>query len=451
MSTTVIPAPTATAQLKLMNFGVDTYMVNVKLVNSTGQPTGEELPEQVQATLSGYQLEAKQARQPWATPLTYHGQTLFVREHGANPWQWILFNDLVSLHIGRGTMNGGTFCQARLSSFCLWTLGPEQALLEVEGTLYDLVERPFHLQASEIHLCCDLTGWDVAMIDWQASFVSRVVKVRNRPELPAEQELAGGLSHKQGQTLDASVGSQAVVTSEHRRIATLDFGTHGSDLSCCIYNKSLEIRKSRKTWFVPIWERNGYDGTSTVWRIEFRFKRDFLASIHMNEAYTLLEHLASLWQYATVQWLRYVDLQATESNRSRLPSTAAWMLVQGAFTQDRQTVPEPVIREKRRMSRLKACVAAIAGYASSAAALAGEEVAAQPDLLATLVWLFEQVGEYHHHRHKTHLEDVWKKRLAYGFVTAQQYYEEVELHGVALPKDDWRKIDELVHRFKQSS
>ena len=107
MSTAVTSPPSATAQLKLVNFGVDTYMVNVKLVNSTGQPTGEELPEPVQATLDSYQLAAKQAREPWATPLTYHGQTLFIREHGANPWQWMLFNDLLSLSIGRGTMNGG--------------------------------------------------------------------------------------------------------------------------------------------------------------------------------------------------------------------------------------------------------------------------------------------------------------------------------------------------------
>lgn len=50
-----------------------------------------------------------------------------------------------------------------------------------------------------------------------------------------------------------------------------------------IYNKSLEVKKHQKEWFEDIWRAHGWDGKSTVWRVEFRFKRSFERSIHREE------------------------------------------------------------------------------------------------------------------------------------------------------------------------
>jgi hypothetical protein len=122
--------------------------------------------------------------------------------------------------------------------------------------------------------------------------------------------------------------------SNHRKIATLDFGSHGSSIACQIYNKSAEVKKRKKDWFYLIWKANGWDGESTVWRVEFRFKRKFLAEFDLNGAFDVLGRLEQLWRYATEQWLRYVDRSVPETNISRYPTHAAWEVVQNAYHVD---------------------------------------------------------------------------------------------------------------------
>ncbi len=83
-----------------------------------------------------------------------------------------------------------------------------------------------------------------------------------------------------------AVGSAAVAVVSGRKLATLEFGSHGSPLSCVIYNKSQEIRQKSpdKVWFHDLWRsvkrEDGsvvWDGETDVWRVEFRFKREALA------------------------------------------------------------------------------------------------------------------------------------------------------------------------------
>ena len=52
---------------------------------------------------------------------------------------------------------------------------------------------------------------------------------------------------------------------------------------------------------------------------------------------------------------------------------------------------------------------------------------------------------------RVHLQEVWKKRLAYGFVTAQQMDAERALHGIDLHEDDWAALDEHLARLTGKS
>ena len=111
------------------------------------------------------------------------------------------------------------------------------------------------------------------------------------------------------------------------------------------------------------------------------------------------------------------------------------------------------------MAKKKACIAALAGYMRSAVALAGDEISSVPgmepvpDLMASLVWCFGEIQHYDRSRQRSHLEEVWKKRLAYGFATAQQLEEERRLHGVELTDADWSTLSEHLDRLmgKRSS
>src|SRR5207248_4562255 len=93
-------------------------------------------------------------------------------------------------------------------------------------------------------------------------------------------------------------------------------------------------------------ERNGHpgwDGESDVWRVEFRFKRDFLHTLKppIEGAYDLLDQFKPLWDYAAGRltggedglpdgWLRYV-IPTEDTNRSRWPVHPDWQAIQSAF------------------------------------------------------------------------------------------------------------------------
>ena len=335
---------------KIINAGVDTFLVNYKFAGDNDKPNGSSLPDHIITQLNDWQALARKEHDVVATDLLFsytvgddrYEQTLLMRPHGSGIWSWLVYSDDIRLSLSYGSMNGGVFCQARFSAHLLWSIGPESALVALDAMLYDFLGAMVYKQASEIHLCADVQGWDVSSLDWQNAFVSRVVRIRERPELPTEEELAGGLSPSDIRKLEASISeglhgddtpAYVFPTTVHRRIATLDFGSHGSNISCQIYNKSAEIKAHKKDWFLPIWEANGYDPTLTVWRVEFRIKRKFLATFDLNEAFSVLGQLELLWKYCTEEWLRYVDLGASsDTNKSRLPSHPAWEVIQGAYT-----------------------------------------------------------------------------------------------------------------------
>lgn len=570
-------------ELKVVNFGIDTFLVNFKMAGPDHKPNGDHLPEEAAALLDTWQRAARTEHEPVPTPLTYNNKTLMIRPHGKGVWSWLLFNEDVKLSLSYGSMNGGVFCQAWFLSHLLWSIGPEAATLALQATLYEFTRHLTYAQISELHLCADMQGWYDGPLDWQDAFLSRVVTMRARQDEPTEREQEGGLSPSEIRTLEEALHIQPIVTTTHRRLATLDFGSHGSEIMGQIYNKSTEIKKSKKQYFELIWQANGWDGLSTIWRCEMRFKRKGLASFDLNDAYEVLTELGVLWEYATQHWLRYVDLSASpDTNKSRLPAHPVWQCIQQAHTalveasgddvaayttdqgeqaarlsllvaekpvqvleqavalqaetrvsdddqlsekdqqaammQERAAVaqlvtnlaadllppdqaprsvvdlnqvehgelrsivealasehlaaltpeqqqtlvdhlsPEPfrevrtaLVKRSRRMAKKQACIAALSGYLSSLMALSVHEVAEQPDLMASLVVAFSEVSQYHKKRSRVHVEEVWKKRLRYGFITAHDLEVERRAHGIELADVDWSQVQAELMALKHNN
>ncbi|GAC1621363.1 MAG: hypothetical protein NVS4B7_13190 [Ktedonobacteraceae bacterium] len=471
----------------IVNAGVDTLMVNYKFAGDDDKPNGSSLPEHISAKLDEWQAIARKEHDVVATDLLFsydlgpdrYEQSLLMRPHGAGIWSWLVYSDDIKLSLSYGTMNGGIFCQARFSAHLLWSISSESALIALDAMLYDFIGSMVYQQASEIHLCADVQRWDVSTLDWQNAFVSRVVRIRERPEPPTEEEQAGGLSPSDLRKLEASIqdgihnddaetAAYPMVTTTHRKIATLDFGSHGSNISCQIYNKSAEIKVHNKGWFEPIWAAcPDYNPDLTVWRVEFRIKRKFLATFHLNEAFSVLSQLELLWKYATMEWLRYVDLSlSSDTNKSRLPTHAAWEVIQSAYSSpDATTIPETqaaLVKQARTMAKRKAAIAGAVGYMRSAVALAGDEVggvrpgasaeekqAVIPGLMASLIWFFGQVQEYDNKKNRVHVEEILKKRLGYNFITAQGLGHQRAHYGVALHQSDWSELAHIIEDLRK--
>jgi hypothetical protein len=98
----------------------------------------------------------------------------------------------------------------------------------------------------------------------------------------------------------------------------------GGPLSFRLYNKTLEILKSNKTFLLELWKRGGWDGEQKVWRAEFQFRREVIWQLGIRSWKGFLESLGGMWQYAAQSWLRLAIPTEGDSNRGRWATHPLW-------------------------------------------------------------------------------------------------------------------------------
>lgn len=98
----------------------------------------------------------------------------------------------------------------------------------------------------------------------------------------------------------------------------------GGNISARLYDKTLEIEKSKKTYLHDLWKSSGWDGVSPVWRLEFELKRAVLTELGMSKLSEVLRNLNGLWSYATTEWLRLCLPNPEDLTRSRWPVHPLW-------------------------------------------------------------------------------------------------------------------------------
>lgn len=135
-------------------------------------------------------------------------------------------------------------------------------------------------------------------------FISRAVNQRLHyaAEFEGEEAFAVTVAHKRGRKWQGAVHS------------------------CCIYDKTAEVKVSQKQWLYEVWKANGWDGESKVVRVEFRYEREFLKAMHVEDPYELLCALDGMWAYSSLRWLRHVEPDG-DTNRARWKTSAAWEVV----------------------------------------------------------------------------------------------------------------------------
>lgn len=134
----------------------------------------------------------------------------------------------------------------------------------------------------------------------------------------------------------------------------LTLGKHSKRIEFQIYNKTTEIGKSRKQWMRDFWaQHEGYDPSSTVYRAEFRFRRELLNLFRkphdgypegINTLDDLEDGLGDLLRYAvggeerqSKAWLRFCTPESREtrtgkrSRSSYRPDATWWKAVASEF------------------------------------------------------------------------------------------------------------------------
>src|SRR6266699_2514809 len=388
--------------IKLVGYGVDTLVLNVRYSDSKGQPVKQERDGKLVQELDYLQGEARQVETAVATDWAFQDVLLFVEPHGAGKqWRWLLTSRLLNVAVSRGKFNE-IIAQVRFSSEYLWSQAwCGDALCKVHTFLMSIFGEYIHLQLSEVHLCADVVGYDFSQCNYETQFVTRVRKN------------------------EAIYGADSVALDCHR-VSMLAFSKHKAPISCGIYNKTLEIKqKSGKTWFYDLWRKHGWDDAADVWRVEFRFKREFLHQVGIEWAYDVLDEMKHLWEYAAGRidggedglpdgWLRYV-LPNEDSNRSRWPVHPAWAVVQSAFAEDIDPELVPLVRKRIREKNLERGIASTFGYVSTLAAwLGGDYASPDADASLTLQWLYEEGMEYLDEKGREFFKEVLRKQKLYA-------------------------------------
>jgi hypothetical protein len=366
---------------------IDTLILSVKL--------RQDIPLELAQQLDVLKEASQDAEEDIVTDFTFAGERLFIKPHGAGKqWRWILHSPSLHLDVGLGK-HTQIVAKARLSAAYLWATEIGDALTQVYAFLTGLLGLESVLQVSEAHLCVDVAGWELAVGD-AAAFVTR--------------------GHRRGLRLeDEDETPPALQINLHgRRCGTLDF-SKGAPHSCCIYDKTKEITVSRKDWMQEVWRSNGWDGESRVTRVEFRYKRECLREMGVEEAYAFLDQISGLWAYSTKQWLRHT-VPTTDRNKARWPTSPLWQAVQQATLFGDGV---PAVRERKTAGDLLLICQMLAGCSTTASALLTTALPPTDDGTHFLIWFMNWLECYLDQKGVSYEDITEAKRLKLGVVAEQ--------------------------------
>ena len=125
-------------------------------------------------------------------------------------------------------------------------------------------------------------------------------------------------------------GRKRGVYSEGHQFTGQTFGAGGM-VSARLYDKTFEITRSKKTYLHDLWRAAGWDGTSTVWRMEFQIRRTALPQELTASVGTFLETLPMTWAYLLNQWLRLAVPNAGDDSRERWATHPLWYVLAAIY------------------------------------------------------------------------------------------------------------------------
>lgn len=332
---------------RIVNVGIDTIKVNVKLLDENGQPAKkQELSERLLAHLQVWQDNAKADNKPVRTSMTFDMVRMMMLPNGSPTWRYILKNDSINVALVP-RLNVPMVAKVTFASSYLWKQASvHDAVNEVHSFLMEIFGPDILLQAAQLDLCVDLLGFTPSDA-WLEHFVTRA---QGKNAIDTSQK---DRSFYRGRTLE-----------------TITFSGHGKPFSCKLYNKTKEIqeRSKEKVWFFDIWK---LPKETTVWRVEYSIERQGFREMKIDDIYDALRNTKRLWSYCTREWLRLAQ-PVTDTNRSRWPTSPTWVEIQHAFDSYGDRMLDalgPLVRERTRNAKIDQLTAQIAGCSTTLAAL----------------------------------------------------------------------------------
>lgn len=133
----------------------------------------------------------------------------------------------------------------------------------------------------------------------------------------------------------------------NRKLTGITFGTF-TEKNCMlrIYDKSLEIKTSGKTWFNLIWTGHDMD-IENVWNVEFQVGRTFFKEHNIETIQDFILKARAIWEKLTTEYCCLII--PDDSNISRCSTNPIWLELQQSYNTFIKT--ELIKREKQMRCR----------------------------------------------------------------------------------------------------
>lgn len=270
--------------------------------------------------------------------ITINEMVFQILPNGAQGYTYILRNNLYEVKIAQKRAKLEAFypIQIRISSENLWANGLINAWTIIYNWIVETFGNIIRHKVSRIDLCCHISDIDL-ITDYNMTYKGKFKK--------KELFYAG------------------------KNPNAITFGSRkNKNIYCRIYNKSLEIQKTKsKSWFKEIWQQNNMN-INNVWNIEFEVKSDILREFNLIEVNRVYNRLRDLWHYCTNEYLVKVDRVNTRIERC--PVNKQWKEIQTAYEEFRSF--GLIKREKQIDIEANTLIPTIIGYMTSYSAKKGE-------------------------------------------------------------------------------
>lgn len=311
-----------TNSIKVLCSGIDSLYVSFR-----GEPDSAVLD-----ALGQLKAKARDSGQPQVLQLPGTTKAL-VQPSGWGRYRYWLRCDGFDAFIGAG--GGLPAVYVRLLSAFIHEVGPTSALAEaslfVSGPVLVEIDET---RSSRADIYSDFQGWVPRPDDYQR-FVVRSRKNTWHTAVHHDGRIFTGFTF----------GRDAMVAR--------------------LYDKSLEVKRSSKTWMRDVWGE-ALNPELAVWRLEFQLRRQILKECSIDSPEHVIERRQELWKYST-RWLSLRE-PLLGVRRVRWPVDDAWRQLAKS---DANTPVSALIRQRIRKHDESVLVRGLAGYASSLAAISG--------------------------------------------------------------------------------
>lgn len=273
----------------------------------------EKNNEQLLNLLELMKLQAK-ADTMQDTYIDYKTYRFKILPNGLRFHSYILHNEIMSISISahRSRNENNYPVAVRLKSLFLWQNGFLQAYEDSINILHDIFNGEFIKEKiSRADICCHTDNLNL-IIDDVNSFRGTYKK------------------------------NEIFMTN--RKLSGITFGTFTEkNCMCRIYNKSLEIKTSGKSWFNEIWKNQQMD-IEKVWNIEFQVGRTFFKDYNIETVTDFSLKTRAIWEKLTSDFLCYINQD--DSNISRCSTKPEWLILQSAYE---DYVKQKIIKRVKQM------------------------------------------------------------------------------------------------------